>query len=276
MPEPALTERTCRYILERQCQSGGFCFYRLEEPNGADTFYALATLHMLGKTLASEVTRRFLEGTQRADGMYDNLYQAYYAIRGLAYLRSAPKQDPRPYLETQIHRFPVENATLETQLKRLDILTDLCTGLCIEIPSEKREAMIDFILSYYNGDRGFGDPASGLLTTAYAVASLARLSYPVASLETVRFLRACEHPVHGFLDVPDMAPSFLEHIMAGAIASQVLGYTPRYLEACLRFVIHCQSTNGGFARAPGGLPTLQDTYRAISTLIRLEALQKGV
>ena len=272
MPDPTLVERTCQYILERQCRSGGFCFYRLEEPNGADTFYALATLHLLGRKIASEETSQFLEATQKEDGTFDNLYQAYYTIRGLGYLNRPLKRDPRPFLETVINRFPVENATLETQLKRLDILTDLCADLCVEIPPKRRESMIDFILSYRNADKGFGTPYSSLLSTSYALSCLGKLSYPVSGLETDRFLQACENPIHGFLDVPDMAPSFLEHILAGAVASRVLGYRPRYLDTCQQFVTHCQSTNGGFSRSPGGLPSLQDTYRAILALIHLEAI----
>ena len=40
-------QKTIRYISERQCASGGYCFYRLDEPNAADTLYALASLALL-------------------------------------------------------------------------------------------------------------------------------------------------------------------------------------------------------------------------------------
>ena len=274
MPETTLSERACRYILERQCQSGGFCFYRLEEPNGADTFYALATLHLLGRKIKSIPTRRFLLESQHEDGSFDNIYQASYTIRGLHFMGSRPRKDPRDYVAGQLAVFPVEHATLETQLKRLDILTRLCEDLHVKIPSRKRETMIDFILSYANEDGGFGAPYSSLLVTHYAVACLAALAFSLPSLEIKRFLQTCEHPVHGFLNVPDMAPSFLEHILGGISASRAVGYVPRYLEVCRRFVSHCQSTNGGFARSPGGLPSLHDTYRAILALVTIDALAK--
>jgi len=275
MPERILGERTSRYILERQCRSGGFCFYRLEEPNGADTFYALATLKMLGHTVHSESTRRFLEANQKPDGSYDNLYQAYYAIRGLNYLGDRPRQDPRPYLREQLEAFPVENATLETQLKRLKLLIELCLELQIAIPSAKRKEMIDFILACHNEDGGFGVPSSNLLISYYALTCLDAIAFSLESLGSERFLRACEHPVHGFLNVPDMAPSFLEHILAGAESCRVLGYVPAYRGACRRFVVHCQSTNGGFSRSPGGLPTLQDTYRAVLAWVTLDFWERA-
>ena len=34
--------------MDRKCRDGGFCFYRLEEPNGLDTYSALSVLHLLG------------------------------------------------------------------------------------------------------------------------------------------------------------------------------------------------------------------------------------
>ncbi len=274
MPKRTLINQTIQYILERQCKAGGFCFYRLEEPNGSDTFFALAALDLLGMHIISDATIRFLQQSQKPDCTYDNLYQAFYAIRGLRLLGKFPLADPRPYIETQIRHFPVENATLETQLRRLNLLTDLCEDLSILIPPKKRESMIALILSYQNKDGGFGAPPSSLLTTAYAVSCLKKLSYPLTALKTVRFLRACENPVHGFLNVPDMAPSFLEHILAGITISYILKYTPRYTEVCHHFVAHCQSQNGGFARSPGGLPTLQDTFNAIFTLTLLDKIKQ--
>ncbi len=270
MPDKTLIDRTFQYVLSCQCHSGGFCFYRLEEPNGSDTYFALAILNLLGKTVDSSVTRRFLKSSQKSDGTYDNLYQAFYAIRGLGFMNESPSFDPRPYIGTLIRRFPVENATLETQLRRLNLLTDLCDKLGIQISPQRREPIVEFILSYQNKDRGFGSPFSTLLCTSYAVTCLDKLKHSVSPLGVIKFLQACENPIHGFLNVPDTAPSFLEHLLSGIIISRTLGYTPRYTETCRRFITHCQSSNGGFARAPKGLPSLQDTYHAVLALTLLE------
>ena len=35
------------YIKERECENGGYCFYRQEEPNSSDTYYAIATQKLL-------------------------------------------------------------------------------------------------------------------------------------------------------------------------------------------------------------------------------------
>ena len=274
--EGDLKARTIRYILERQCKSGGFCFYRLEEPNGADTFYALATLHLLGTGIDDLPTIRFLKESQAEDGSYHNLYQAYYAIKGLRFMGSRPRQDPRPYLATQIEHFRMENISLETSLKRLDLLTELCKDLEVAIPRPQRREITAFILTHRHGDGGFGNPTSTLLASATAVQSLKRLGMPRETLEVTRFFKTCEHPVHGFLNVPNMAPSFLEHIHAGLVLSRALASPPRYPKVCRRFVVRCQDPNGGFARTSHGLPTLADTYLAIHSLSILDMLEDTV
>jgi len=269
MSEEALKARTLSYIMKRQCQTGGFCFYRLEEPNGSDTYYALATLHLLGRPYSEKSTILFLKDIQNHDGSYKNLYQAYFAIKGLGIMDETPSLDPRPYIQTSIHNFPVKHSTPETILKRLNILTELCSELHITIPAWEHTKMIDFVLSYQNDDGGFGSPFSTLLYTSYSLSVIERLHYPVSYLGISRFLENCENPVHGFLNTPTMAPSFLEHIHAGVLIASVLDYPTFFAEACLHFIMSCQSSNGGFSRAPKGLPTLQDTYYAIHALTQL-------
>lgn len=41
-----LKEKVIYYVKERKCNGGGFCFYRLEEPNGSDTYYAIHSLSL--------------------------------------------------------------------------------------------------------------------------------------------------------------------------------------------------------------------------------------
>lgn len=269
MSEEALKARTLSYIMKRQCQTGGFCFYRLEEPNGSDTYYALATLRLLGKPFKEKSTILFLKDIQNHDGSYKNIYHAYYAIKGLGLMDETPKLDPRPYIRSSLHNFMVKHAALGTILRRMNILTELCSELHITIPVREHTKMIDFVLSCQNDDGGFGSPFSTLLNTSYSLSVIERLHYPFSSLGISRFLEKCKNPVHGFLNIPNMAPSFLEHIHAGVLIASILDYPTFFVEACLNFIKSCQSTNGGFSRAPKGLPTLQDTYYAIHSLTQL-------
>ena len=264
-----LVRRATHYILERQCKTGGFCFYRLEEPNGADTYFALATLHLLGKKIEDASTLRFLKDAQAPDGTYRSLYQAYYAIKGLEYMGTGPRIDPRPYLREQFHSV-VGNATTETALRRLDYLTELCEDLDVAIPSRQRDKMIEFIVGCGNEAGGFGKPVPTLLASAHAIPTLKRLGASVDLSGALRFLKECENPTHGFLNVPKMAPSFIEHVHAGLSISRLLDYSPRYPRACRQFIVRCQDLNGGFARTSHGLPTLADTFLAIHALSMLD------
>lgn len=48
MYKDLVKSRNLHYVMERKCEGGGFCFYRLEEPNCSDTYYALSILNFLG------------------------------------------------------------------------------------------------------------------------------------------------------------------------------------------------------------------------------------
>ena len=201
--------RTIRYIEERRCANGGFCFYRLDEPNGSDTYFAIATLHLLGKKIQDPSTVRFLQDSQAPDGSFHNLYQAYYTLKGLQIMETPPRFDSRPYLRKQLNHFLVENALPETALKRLDHLTELCIDSGIEIKNSQRRGISAFILSLKEGHGGFGKPVPTLLASALAAVCLRRLNSDVDLSDLFPFVASCENPTHGFLNVPHMAPSFL-------------------------------------------------------------------
>jgi hypothetical protein len=61
-------ETTIEYIRERRCSSGGYCFYRLDEPNAGDTFHALASLAMLDALPDNDVaTREYLQSFRNSE-----------------------------------------------------------------------------------------------------------------------------------------------------------------------------------------------------------------
>jgi hypothetical protein len=64
MIENAITEPCIRYIADRRFPDGGYCFYRLNEPNVADTFFALDTLRTLGAGTDDPATARWLRTRQ--------------------------------------------------------------------------------------------------------------------------------------------------------------------------------------------------------------------
>jgi hypothetical protein len=278
MPMILDKETTIRYIRERQCKSGGYCFYRLDEPNAGDTFYALASLATLGALPnIDDATRLYLHTFQHPDGRFSNVNVGYAVIRSLNLLGEQPPIDPAGWILSSLlppgdSNRPVESSSL---FEHLYLLTDLCTLLSITIPADKKAAIISVVLRYQHPDTGFGYPHSTIIETAHALAILGALGYPVSSTGSTAFLKQCEDPAYGFLSVPGTKPAYVEHIHAGVLTCSVLGYYSPVLMPCAEFIRKCCRENGGYVRSVfGGSATLENTYLALDTLAMIGKMSK--
>jgi len=129
LQDQALRQKVIQYVLERKCLSGGFCFYKLEEPNGSDTWFALCILNLLHYDFQDEPTVKYLKAMQRPNGSYYSIYTAYYSIKSLSLLGEIPDIDPRIYLvknlgqySFDVRRLPAEVVSL---FRRTSYLVDL-------------------------------------------------------------------------------------------------------------------------------------------------------
>ncbi len=259
------------YVLKRRCESGGFCFYKLDEPNGSDCYYALSILNLLDVPFHDKKTAAWLQNTQHGDGSYDSIFSAYYSIKSLRLLKEKPAHDPVLYLQNHLNRYALDVRKLPAEIisifKRLLYLVDLYRTVEMDRDDVIENNIIRFILSFENEDRGFGWLQSNLTETSRALAMLAMLDYPVKELETERFIRRCEMPLFGFTDIPHSSLSYVEYIHAGVLASSIISYRPRYHDRCVDFILDCQNTNGGFSRVPhAGIATMENTFLAVHAL----------
>ncbi len=255
-----------RYVRERRCKDGGYCFYRLEEPNGSDTYHALSSLRWLGQLERDEETAAFLLARQAPDGSYESIFQAGYCLKGLSILGMKPDTDPRAYILGHLRTYDVDRLPAEVTsiFGRMLTVMELLSLRDLFVPVQERESVVEFVLRYRKADGGFGDPRSTLVETCQAVQMLSWLDYPAAGLGTDRFLAACEHPSSGFVDLPGTTLSFLEHIHAGIVLSRILGREVRQAAGCREFIRACQTRNGGFSRsAHDGIATLENTHLAV-------------
>lgn len=271
-------QQTIRYITERRCASGGYCFYRLDEPNSGDTFHALASLAMLGAVLDDDATRSYLHAFQRTDGSFSNVTVGHAVCRSLAILSERPQADPTGWILSLLlppgdSARPVESSSL---FWRTYLLADLCTLLGIAIPADKKAAVISTVLRYMHPDTGFGSQYSTIIETGHALAILAALRYPVSMTGSTEFLKRCEEPSFGFLAVPGVTPAYLEHVHAGVLACSVLGYRSPAHEHCREFIRRCQIGNGGYVRSVfGGSATLENTYLALAARAMIDRIAAG-
>ena len=264
-----LRNRVIQYIIQRRCEAGGFCFYRLEEPNGSDTYYALATLKLLNYQHRDDKTVAYLKGTQWKDGAFGSISAAFYAVMGLRILDAKPACDPVPYILRNIRIHHIENLPVGVSsiFQPLHLLSNICVALGIALQEDWRKKIGQFVFAFQNTDRGFGHPISTLAETKQATDILKWLSCPIERFAITDFIVKCESSNYGFVNVPATSPSFLEYIHAGISVSQRLAYQPRYLEKCIKFIIDCQNTTGGFSRATHtGIATMENTFLGIHAL----------
>lgn len=262
--------------MERQCRMGGFCFYRLEEPNGLDTYSALSVLNLLEAPFTDEKTVSYLQNMQHDDGSYDSVFSAFYSLKSLQHLHGKPRYDPWPYIMQHIRSDHVDADILPAEItsvfRRMVFLVDLYNTFKENADEVIEDHFTAVILNFYNDDKGFGPHQSTLSETAKALVMLAQLHFPVQSLQTEEFVRECETPMVGFTDMPRVSLYYLEYVHAGVQASSVMGRPPRYLDQCIAFIKNCQTRTGGFSRVThGGIATLEDTFYAISALKILSA-----
>jgi len=269
-----LRQRVIRYVMERKCLSGGFCFYKLEEPNGSDTWFALSILNLLYYEFRDESTVNYLRAMQHPDGSYDGIYSAFYSIKSLSLLGVDPVEDPRPYILRNLgsYRFDARRLPAEviSLFKRTSFLVDLYETTGLDTGNDVHDNIIEFILRFRNEDGGFGYLRSTLHETSKALEMLQRLGYPLDGLGAESFIGRCETPVTGFTDIPHTSLGYLEFVHAGVLASHLLAHRPQYSKQCAAFVLNCQNRNGGFSRTPhGGIATMEDTWHAVHALMHL-------
>jgi hypothetical protein len=268
--------RIVRYVLDRRCRSGGFCFYKLEEPNGSDTWFALSILDLLHDDLHDESTLHYLRAMQHPDGAYDGIYSAFYSLKSLSLLGVDPAEDPRPYVLRNLgsYRFDARRLPAEviSLFKRTSFLVDLYETTGLDTGTDVHDNMIEFILRFRNEDGGFGYLRSTLHETSKALEMLQRLGYPLDGLGAESFIGRCETPITGFTDIPHTSLGYLEFVHAGVLASHLLARRPHCMKQCTAFVLNCQNRNGGFSRTPhGGIATMEDTWHGVHALTMLSS-----
>ncbi len=264
------------YITERRCHKGGYCFYRQEEPNLSDTYFALTSQQLLGIESGDQKTLSFIQNTQRPNGSYFSITYAYYALKSLLILNAKPLYSPESFILNNLRLYHPENLLPGTSsvFRNLLFVISLMNTLDLVIPPDSRDFVIEFVLSFQNSDMGFGVEHSTLLETAHAVHILNLIDYTYEQLKAHSFIHKCEHSIFGFTNIPSTSLSYLEYLHAGLVLSQLLEYQTKYFSQCRDFVLNCQTTKGGFARCAGGIATLENTFYAVDSLSILDSLLK--
>jgi hypothetical protein len=243
------------YIESRQSTSGGFCFYRSEyvdEPNLHDTYHAVAALTLLRAEVprAGELARFLDEFSLLGSGYY-----YYYALLiDAARLARIGELAVTP---------PPSGARIVT--------SGWLQGVLRTIRLKRRFAglralpqVADFINSL-KADGGYGDKPN-LCDTRLCLSILALISYGAVANDTRDFVDRLQRRPFGFALTNDSLAANLDVLYAGMKCCAMLGVSVRYRADASALVLACQTSNGGFARAPVALPDIELTRRALQIM----------
>jgi len=261
----SLREQVKQYVENCHLDDGGYFFAKMLPSSAMDTYYAVKTLSLLGlkPDRPEKIKRFFLRAVKK---------NSILSINGL-------------FSATEVlHELNADVEFLYQHLARLNLLRNVMGGfgaiynLDIAVVSElettyrvlsiltrlgrdfDRKQLIEFVFKYRNDDGGFGrNHISTMASTYYATEIFKLTGYGGTELDlTVSYLRSREN-VGNLNYIEDM------YWLTNSLFN--LGQKIRLTEWIISFVKGCQRPNGGFARKDVmGIPTLDDTYYAVSIL----------
>jgi hypothetical protein len=261
------------YVESTRSDDGGYCFYRLNESNVADTFYAVYVLSALHRPVPEpELTADFLQQRQCSDGSFQSIYLADYVLRGLDLLGVPPLFDQDSFLYHQLKRLLriVSQPCYELSSSFLESLGRAVAILALRhlepSPAVKNE-VVTAVSPYKRPKGGFGVDHASIYSTYNAVQAL--YFSPSDCLAGVsQWIRRCERKTGGFSHAPMNTPNYLDEIHRGLSIIRAVNERPRYPRETAQFIGQLQNANGGFRRAVDpGISRLENAFYALNALL---------
>ncbi|CAG9168082.1 hypothetical protein LMG23992_01012 [Cupriavidus laharis] len=264
-----VAQAAAAYLASRQSASGGFCFYRtpfLDQPNLADTYCAVRGLMLQGESVPHrQQVLSFLES-------FDNVTQPSQCYcRALAWRCLEPGWKPDPMTLDSIDALTISPAPLAGTprlagwLTRTRAIARLKHAFARFPDAAAVRAQV--LSTCFEGAYGV---RPNLWDTWLALDILHCCGKERASDATRDFVDRLQVASYGFTGVAGSILLNLDAVFAGVRCCKLLDTPVRYPRQALVYVLACQTGKGGFARAPGALPDMELTYRAVWILCRLQ------
>ncbi len=268
----ASVRRAQAYILSRQSDAGGFCFYRsgpVDEPNLRDTYHAVAALTLLGAAVpAPDRVVAFVRNSRTFDSGF--LYWYAFALDRLG--RADAIDAAR---RTRIASLTVDvptsgDAIMSQRLTRALRVVRLLARFADPPTGRGIHERLDALKS----DGGYGTEPN-LWDTSFAL-GIRHCIGPLSDTDDTRaFVDRLQVPPFGFALAGNAITGTLDVIHAGVTCCSLLNLPVRLASDVLQFVLSCQSAHGGFARAPDALPDLAHTHRALAVIRSIVSASTG-
>jgi hypothetical protein len=263
------------YVDSTRSNDGGYCFYRLNESNAADTFYAIFVLTALNQPVPDpQLTAASLQQRQSSDGSFQSIYSADYVLRALHLLGVPPLFDPNDFLHSLLERtlgivsqpyYELSNSFLQSLGRAVAIL-----AIRHEEPSPAvKNEVVAAVRDYKRSEGGFGVDHASVYSTYNAVQALSFSSSDCLA-GVSQWIRRCEWKTGGFSQTPVNTPNYLDEIHRGLFIMRAVYERPRYPQETGKFIGQLQNANGGFRRAAdSGISSLESAYYALKALVQL-------
>ena len=265
-------QKVIGYIEECHLEDGGYCFFRMPPSSGMDTYFAVKSLSILGvkPDQPEAIVRFFLNYI--SEGTIGGIIGIFLAVEVLNEL-GRMTDDLRNYAQPRIMAFQNEAGGFGAY-----------KDIRVEVPSElqntyravrvlkiigadfDKEKVTGFVFSFLRPDGGYGAKGySTLASTFYATEIYKLLGVDVGKLNATRdYLRTTEENTQA---------QFIDSLYWLVLGLANLGEKTNMPDRVMTFVMMCQRLGGGFSRAPVmGIPTLEDTFYALSILRKIRAL----
>ena len=252
------------YLLGRQSDAGGFCFYRaagVDEPNLRDTYHAIVALNLLGIPVPErDRLVEFVQGARLFGPTYTYLYAFTLDLLGLS--SSIRTQNLAEIQELSI-AFPARIGSASSRGWFED------TRRKVRLKRRFADAW-DFprlavaLLASRNED-GYGEPAN-LWDTHSSLAMLDNLGRRSEMQASAAFVERMQGLPFGFSLTRGSRMPSLEVVHAGVRCCALLGLPVRHRTDVLELVLACQTADGGFSRTPTALPDIDLTYKALQVI----------
>ena len=263
------------YVESTRSNDGGYCFYRLNESNAADTFYAIFVLTALNQPVPDpQLTAAFLQQRQSSDGSFQSIYSADYVLRALDLSGVPPLFNPNDFLHSLLERtlgivsqpyYELSNSFLQSLGRAVAIL-----AIRHEEPSPAvKNEVVAAVRDYKRSEGGFGVDHASVYSTYNALQALS-FSQSDCLAGVSQWIRRCEWKTGGFSQTPMNTPNYLDEIHRGLSIIRAVNERPRYPQETTGFIGQLQNANGGFRRAAdSGISSLESAYYALKALVEL-------
>ncbi len=168
---------------------------------------------------------------------------------------------------------------MPTLLCNINMIISALNLLDHQLSKLEVEDIIGLVLKLKNKDGGFGLNESYIDETFHALSILINLKNLLDNLDlqnTIKWIYGCEDRSGGFKIKPGIPHSYsLEYTYYGLQVMDLLNIKPLFSNMHVDFIYKCYNPNGGFRRSVNlGISTLEDTFYAISSLSKLNAIPR--